>query len=209
VYTKTELKEIARIAIKYNLFIISDETYEYFTYDGKEHISIGSFPEVQDRVITIMSVSKSYCMTGWRIGYLIANKSLAKHIFKIHDSLVTCPTAVSQYAALEAINGPQKIVQEYKEAFDKNRKIVVDAIKKTDVLSLVEPEGAYYAFIKIKKPVDDYDLAVKMVKEAKVGVIPGSAFGLGGENHIRVSFGGSSDDLKEGLKRLINYVEAI
>lgn len=208
VYTKAELKEIARIALKYNLFIISDETYEYFTFDGKEHISIGSFPEVQDRVISIMSTSKSYCMTGWRIGYLVANKFLAHHIFKIHDSLVTCPTAVSQYAALEAITGKQDVVQTYKKAFEKKRKIVMDAISKTDTLSFIKPEGAYYAFIKINKPVDDYDLAVRMVHEAKVGVIPGSAFGLGGENHIRVSFGGDEEELKEGVRRMVQYINS-
>jgi aminotransferase len=209
VYTKEELKEIARIALKHNVFIISDETYEYFTFDERKHISIGSFPEVQDRVISIMSTSKSYCMTGWRIGYIVANESLIKHVFKIHDSLVTCPTAISQYAALEAITGPQNVVQEYKEAFEKRRKIVMDAIAKSKNLTLVSPEGAYYAFIKVNKPVDDYDLAVRMVHEAKVGVIPGSAFGLGGENHIRVSFGGEEKLLKEGLERLVAYVKSL
>ena len=105
VYTLEELKHLARIARRYNVFIISDEIYEYFTYDKKKHISIGSLPEAADQVISIFGVSKSYAMTGWRIGYIVADKNLVSQIMKIHDSLVTCPTAVSQYAALEAITG--------------------------------------------------------------------------------------------------------
>lgn len=209
VYTEKELKEIARIAIKYNLFIITDEMYEYFTFDNKKHISIGSFPEVANRTISIFGLSKSYAMTGWRIGYIVATKQLINQIFKIHDSLVTCPTAVSQYAALAALSGNQKEVVEYKKAFQKRREIVLDALKKTKKISLVNPEGAYYAFIKINFPVDDYDLAVRLIREAKVAIVPGSAFGPGGENHLRISFGGDENLLAEGMERLVNYIEKI
>lgn len=209
VYSYEELKEIARIGEKYNLFIITDEIYEYFTFDKKKHISIGSFPEVRDRVISIFGLSKSYAMTGWRIGYIVASKKLITQIFKIHDSLVTCPTAVSQYAALAALEGKQDIVLEYKKAYEKRRQIVIDALKKTDKLSLVPPEGAYYAFPKLTFPVDDYELAIRLVREAKVAVVPGSAFGLAGENHIRISFGGDEKLLKEGLERLIRYIEGM
>jgi aminotransferase len=207
VYTKEELKALADVARRYNLFIISDEMYEYFTYDGKKHVSIGSFPEVADRVISIFGVSKSYAMTGWRIGYIIANKKLISQIFKVHDSLVTCPTAVSQYAALEALEGNQSMVNDYKKAFEKRRKIVLDELSKTDKLSVVAPEGAYYAFVKINEEVDDYDLSLQMIREAKVAVVPGSAFGNGGENHIRISFGGDEELLKEGLQRVVKFFE--
>lgn len=207
VYTAEELKQIAEIAIKYNLFIISDEIYEYFIYDGKKHISIGSFPEVADRVVSVFGVSKSYAMTGWRIGYIVANKKLVPQIFKIHDSLVTCPTVVSQYAALEAITGDQSVVQEYARAFEKRRQIVLDALSKSEKITVIAPEGAYYAFAKIAGDIDDYDLAVRLIHEAKVAVVPGSAFGLGGESHIRISFGGDEEELKEGMKRLVEYLE--
>lgn len=209
VYTEAELKEIARIANKYNLFIITDEIYEYFTFDGKKHISIASMPEVADRTISIMGLSKSYCMTGWRIGYIVAGQKIANQIFKIHDSLVTCPTAVSQYAALEAIKGDKKDYQEFAAGFLKRRQIVIDELSKSDKISLVVPEGAYYAFPKINVDVDDYDLAVRLVKEAGVGVIPGSAFGLGGENHVRISFGGDEIKLREGLKRFVTFVNKL
>jgi len=207
VYTYEELKQLAEVAKRYNLFIISDEMYEYFTYDKKQHISIGSFPEVADRVISIFGVSKSYAMTGWRIGYIVTSKQLISQIFKVHDSLVTCPTAVSQYAALAALEGDQTIVASYKKAFEKRRKIVLEELAKTDRISVVVPEGAYYAFVKIKEAVDDYDLALRLIREAKVAVVPGSAFGLGGENHLRISFGGDEKLLREGLQRLVAYLE--
>jgi len=207
VYTLEELKELTRIAKKFNLFIISDEIYEYFTYDNKKHISIGSLPEATDRVISIFGVSKSYAMTGWRIGYIVANRDLIAQIMKIHDSLVTCPTAVSQYAALGAITGKQDTVLEFKQAFAKRRQIVLDALKDSKKLQLVSPEGSYYAFIKVAGDVDDYDLSMRLLHEAKVAVVPGSAFGLGGESHIRISFGGEEKEIYEGMKRLVSYVE--
>ncbi len=207
VYTLEELKQLAEIAKKFNLFIISDEIYEYFTYDKKQHISIGSLPEVSDRVISIFGVSKSYAMTGWRIGYIVANKDLVSQIMKIHDSLVTCPTAVSQYAALAAITGKKNVVEDFQKEFATRRKIVIDSLKGAKKLQLIAPEGAYYAFIKVAGNVDDYDLAMRLLHEAKVAVVPGSAFGLGGESHIRVSFGGEEGEIREGMSRLVSYIE--
>ena len=207
VYTHEELKELARIARKYNLFIISDEMYEYFTYDKKKHISIGSFPEVADRVISIFGVSKSYAMTGWRIGYAVANKELIAQIMKIHDSLVTCPTVVSQYAALAAITDKQDTVAEFRKEFIKRRKIVLDALNGVKSVQCAAPESSYFAFVKVAGNIDDYDLAMRLLHEAKVAVVPGSAFGLGGESHIRISFGGEEKDLREGMKRLVAYIK--
>jgi len=207
VYTLDELKQLAKIAQKYNLFIISDEIYEYFTYDKKKHISIGSLPEAADRVISIFGVSKSYAMTGWRIGYIVASRDLIAQIMKVHDSLVTCPTAVSQYAALAAITGKKDAVEDFKKAFEKRRQIVIDALKNAKNIHLVAPEGAYYAFAKVDGNIDDYDLTMRLLHEAKVAVVPGSAFGLGGESHIRISFGGEEKDIKEGMRRLVEYIE--
>lgn len=208
VYSMEELKEIAQIAIKHDLYIITDEMYEYFTFDGKKHISIGSFPEVSDRTITVFGVSKSYAMTGWRIGYIVAKQNLIDEIFKIHDSLITCPTAVSQYAALEAITGPQDAVAYHKAEFEKRRKITMEELAKTDKLSVTAPQGAYYAFPKILKTVNDEEFCIKLVKEAKVAVVPGSPFGKGGESHVRLMFGCEEDILREALQRLVRYCNA-
>jgi aminotransferase len=207
VYSQAELSEVARIARDHNLFIITDEMYEYFTFDGRKHISIGSMPEVADRVISVFGLSKSYAMTGWRVGYIVANKQLINHIFKVHDSLITCPAAVSQYAALAAIKGRQDVVGEFRDAFEKRRQIVVEELTKTDRLEFVKPEGAYYAFVKVVGNVDDYDLSMRLLHEGKVAVVPGSAFGPGGESHIRISFGCEEESLREGLRRLVGYLE--
>ena len=213
VYSFEELKKIAQIALKYNLFIITDEVYEYFVYDNKKHFSIGSFPEVADRTISIFSLSKTYAMTGWRIGYIVAEKKLVKEIFKIHDSLITCPTAISQYAALSAIESDQSVVADFKKEYEKRRELVVEMLAATERLKLIKPEGAYFAFPRFnfndENKIDDYNLALRILKEAKVGVVPGSAFGPGGENHIRISFGVEEEKLKEGLERLVDFINKL
>lgn len=206
VYSKKELKEIARIAIKHNLYIISDEMYEHFVFDGKEHVSIGSFPEVADRTISVFGVSKSYAMTGWRIGYTAATQRLTNEIFKIHDSIITCPTAVAQYAALEAITGPQDAVWQFRNDFLKRRQIVMDELAKTDKLLYTSPQGAYYCFPRFRKQIDDNEMALTIMKEARVAVVPGSPFGPGGENHFRISFGCEENVLREGMQRLVEFV---
>lgn len=205
-YIEGELKAIAKLAVKHDLYIIVDEMYEYLVFDGNKHVSIGSFKELKGRVISLFGVSKSYAMTGWRIGYIHAAKSIIDELYKIHDSLINCPTAVAQYAALAAITGPQDVVATYRNTYQKRRQIVLDVLAETDAASLIVPQAAYYAFIKIKRKVDDLALALDMLEKAKVGVVPGSAFGKGGENHIRISFGLEEDMLREGLQRLVNYL---
>ena len=206
VYTLEEMKAISEIALKHNLFIITDEVYEYFLFDGRKHISIGSFPEIADRTISIFTLSKTYSMTGWRIGYIAAEKGLIKEIFKIHDHLINCPTVVSQYAALAALTGDQSPVGEFRREYEKRRNIVMEMLKSSERIKLVEPEGAYYAFPKIEGVVDDNKFSLEALKKAKVGVVPGSAFGPGGEGHIRISFGLEEEKLREGIERLVDFV---
>jgi len=206
VYTREELKAIAKIALKHNLFIITDEVYEYFVFDDKEHISIGSFPEAAERTISVFSLSKSYSMTGWRIGYLVSDKKTVQEIFKIHDCLITCPTVVSQYAALAAMKGDHKFVKEFKQNYERRREITAEILSQTDRLGFIKPEGAYYLFPKVNLEMDDYDFSLRLLKEAKVGVVPGSAFGPGGRRHIRISFGCEEKKLREGLERMVNYL---
>ena len=145
-------------------------------------------------------------MTGWRIGYIVANKALVPEIFKIHDSIVTCPTAISQYAAIAAINGPKDDVWHFKKEYEKRRQICMEELSKSDKLEVSQPEGAYYIFPKFKKPVDDFALALEMVEKAGVAVVPGSPFGKGGESHIRIAYGCQEDTLRKGLQRFVSYV---
>ena len=207
VYTKQELEWVAKIALKYNLYIITDEMYEKFVYDGREHLSIGSFKEVAERTISVFGFSKAYSMTGWRIGYFTASKNLVDQIFKIHDSLITCPTVISQYAALEAITGRQDMVAYYKKEYIKRRQTVIDYLERSDKLTYTIPQAAYYVFPKFKNEVLDREIVLRMLKEAKVAVVPGSAFGKGGESHIRISFACNGKNLEEGMERFMNFVE--
>lgn len=205
VYTQEELLEIVRIAKTYNLYVIADEMYEDFVYDGRQHVSIGSLPNAGNRIISVFGVSKSYAMTGWRIGYIVAHPKLIAQIFKIHDSLVTCPTAVSQYASLAAIEGPKDSVTRFREAFEKRRRMVIDELAKTDKLTFATPQGAYYLFAKLKGTVNDVTFAEKIIKEARVAVVPGSAFGKSAEHHIRICFAMDEKKLREGVRRLVAY----
>ncbi len=205
VYSKKELTDIIKIARKHDLIIISDEMYENFVYDGKKHVSIASLHSAGSKIISVFGVSKSYAMTGWRIGYIVASQPLIDRIFKVHDAIVTCPAAPSQYAALSALEG-KNVYDEYKKAYVRRRKIVEEELAKTPFLQSTPIQGAYYAFPKITKPVDDRKFAVELIKQAKVAVVPGSPFGPGGENHIRISFGCEDDVLRQGLRRLVNYL---
>lgn len=210
VYSFDELKKIAHIALRYNLFIITDEVYEYFVFDQREHISIGSFPEVAERVISIFSLSKTYSMTGWRLGYLVAEKNLANEIFKVHDCLINCPTVVSQYLGLAAIQEGDEKISYFKREYEKRREMAMEILARAKKLKVLKPEGTYYLFPKIElEGMDDYEFSLRLVKEAKVGVVPGSAFGPGGENHVRISFGVNEEKLKEGLERLVKFLEKI
>ena len=206
VYSESELTAIVDVATRNNLFIITDEMYEYFTFGGKKHISIASLPGAKDRTISIFGFSKSYAMTGWRVGYIVAKESLIEEMIKVHDSLVTCPAAVSQYAALSALQGPQDIVNDFCQAFEHRLQIVREALAHTDKLQLTTPDGAYFAFVKVVGGVNDCELALRLLHEAKVAVVPGSPFGEGGASHLRISFGGDEIKLREALRRLIDYV---
>lgn len=206
VYTEEELRAVADLAKRYNLFILSDEMYEYFTFDNKKHISIGSFPDVADRTISVFGLSKTYAMTGWRIGYIVADKHIRDEIVKVNDAIITSPTAVSQYAALTALQGGKDTIVQFQKEFEQRRDMVVEELMKTDKLSFEVTEGGYYIFPKLEVEIDDYDFAVEMLKQAKVGVVPGSAFGIGGENHIRISFGGDTEQVREGVQRFVQYI---
>lgn len=209
VYSKDELMKILEIAKKYNLFIITDEIYEYFNYDSDSHISFASLPGAFERTISIFGVSKSYSMTGWRIGYLVAEKEIINQIYKVHDSLITCPTAVSQYAALAAIKSGKTIPLKLKEEYQRKIDLVVKILSSCPKVSFIRPKGAYYLFFKVLEVKDDYWLAMKLIEEAKVAFVPGSAFGLGGEGYLRAALCREENDIKEGFERLVHYLNKV
>lgn len=204
-----QLRELADLAKEKNLIIITDETYDFLTYDGVPHSSPASFEDVRDRVILCGSFSKKYAMTGYRVGFAYADEGIIDHMLKSHDALTICAPAISQKAAIAALQNPQTNVEDFIKKLSANR----DAMcKELDELSnffeYQKPKGAYYILAKVKNSsLDSFQLALRILNEAHVIVIPGAAFGPQGEHHIRFSFAGLPEKIQEGFQRLRNWIE--
>ncbi|HCY19542.1 MAG TPA: aspartate aminotransferase [Deltaproteobacteria bacterium] len=210
-YTPDELKEIADIAVKKGVFLVSDEIYEKLCYDNHPFVSIASFSEeVKRQTIVLNGVSKTYSMTGWRIGYAAGPKGLIKAMTNIQSQSTSNPTSISQKAAVEAIKGPQDTVDKMVTEFDKRRKIIVDGLNAIKGIRCLLPPGSFYVFPNISRFLKkrfngkiintSADFADFLLEEAEVAVVPGEAFG--GEGHIRMAYATSMENIKEGLKRI-------
>jgi len=201
---REEIEKIAELAQKHHFYIISDEVYEYFLYDGHHPFSIASIPEMKDWVFTVNAVSKTYSMTGWRIGYMTGPREFIKPISSLQSHSTSNPCSIAQKAALAALNGPQDCVREMIAEFEKRRDYVHQAFNEIPGFSLEKPEGAFYAFPDISdcKINDSFELAEFLMEKARVAVVPGGAFGPEGNQNIRFSFASSMNDIQEGLKRI-------
>lgn len=217
-YTKEELEAIADFIVKKDIYVVSDEMYEYLTYDGAEHISIGSLnKDIFDRTITVSGVSKSYSMTGWRIGYTGSSLEIAKLMGSIQSHSASNPNSIAQKAALEAINGPQDQVQYMNEQFNIRRKYMVDRIAKMPALTCVEPKGAFYVFLDVTKAVamkykgevvgSAAKLADIMINDFNVALVPCEDFGI--DNHVRLSYAISLESIEKGLDRLEEFLNTL
>jgi len=203
VLTKKQLKSIVEIASDNKFFLIVDEIYERFVYEGGFY-SIAKFPEIQERVIIINGFSKTYAMTGWRIGYAIAKKEILKEMLKVTLASTLCPSSVAQYAALAALRGPQEIINEIVREFDIRRRIIMEELKKIKGIRFVEPKGAFYIFPYIGGyNMKEIELVKYLVREAKVVTSPGYPFfGSYGRNHIRIAYTVNKEKLREAGKRM-------
>lgn len=215
VYNKNELEEIAQIAKKYNLIIISDEIYEKLIYDGEEHVSIASLSEdAYERTIVINGLSKTYAMTGWRVGYTASSAKLAKIMSSVQSHMTSNVCSISQYAALEALTGPQDSINMMKNAFEERRNFMMKKLEEIDEVSFIKPQGAFYIMVNITyfigksingvKINNSIEFAKMLLEEEKVAVIPGAAFGL--ENFIRLSYATSMKVIEEGLDRIKSFL---
>ncbi|MCI7031378.1 MAG: pyridoxal phosphate-dependent aminotransferase [Clostridium sp.] len=215
VYKKNELEEIAQIAKKYNLIIISDEIYEKLIYDGEEHVSIASLSEdAYERTIVINGLSKTYAMTGWRVGYTASSTKLAKVMSSVQSHMTSNVCSISQYAALEALTGPQDSINMMKNAFEERRNFMMKKLEGIDEVSFIKPQGAFYIMVDITyfigksingiKINNSIEFAKILLEEEKVAVIPGAAFGL--ENFIRLSYATSMEVIEEGLDRIKSFL---
>lgn len=218
-YTKSELKEIAEFCVKNNIYVISDEIYEALVYDGKESfVSIASFgKEIKDLTIIVNGVSKTYAMTGWRIGYTASNSKIAKAMANIQSHATSNPNSIAQVAATAALNGPKDEIQIMKNAFFERRNHLVDLINGIEGVSSIKPDGAFYVMMNVsglfgKKYKDtvisDVDtLCELLLCEVKLALVPGTGFGA--PNYVRWSYATSMDNINEGIKRLKIFIEKL
>lgn len=218
IYNKEELEVIADFAKKYDIIIISDEMYEKLIYDNENHISIASLPkDAYERTIVINGLSKSYAMTGWRIGYCAASEKIAKLMISIQSHVTSNVCSITQYAALEALSGPQDEITKMINEFEKRRNYMINRIESIDNLSIVKPKGAFYIMINIENCLgkeingkilnDSMEFCASLLENEKLAVIPGKAFGL--NNYIRVSYATSMEAIKEGLNRIESFIKKL
>ncbi len=200
-----DLKEIVEVILEKDLFVISDEIYSELTY-GKQHVSIASFPGMKERTIVINGFSKSYAMTGWRLGYAAGPAIIMDQMIKIHQFAIMCAPTTSQYAGIEALKNGDVDVEMMRDTYDKRRRFLIHALREMG-LECFEPFGAFYVFPCIKSlGMTSEEFATRLLKEEKVAVVPGTAFGECGEGYLRISYAYSIDNLKAALERMERFV---
>lgn len=205
---KEELAEIAEIVAEKDLFVISDEIYSELCYLG-EPVSIASFPGMRERTVVINGFSKAYAMTGWRLGYACAPANILAQMLKIHQFAIMCAPTTSQYAAVSALKNGDKDVEIMRESYNQRRRYLLHAFKEMG-LDCFEPFGAFYAFPSIKRfGMSSDEFANRLLREEKVAVVPGTAFGSCGEGYLRISYAYSLESLKEALERLERFVKKL
>ncbi|MGN0736217.1 MAG: pyridoxal phosphate-dependent aminotransferase [Anaerovoracaceae bacterium] len=203
VLSLNELKAIAELAKEKNLIVISDEPYESIVYDGRKNYSIASLPDMFERTITINSFSKTFAMTGWRVGYAVAEESFIKAMTVMQESLTSSVNAASQYAAYVALKSERDDVENMRKTYEERAELLSKGLNKIKGFSFTKPEGAFYAFVNIKDTgLTSAEVSQKLIEECQVITTPGSAFGDAGEGYIRISFASSSEILIEALKRI-------
>jgi aminotransferase len=201
-----DLKSIVDVIIEKDIIVISDEIYSELTY-GSKHISIASFPGMRERTIVINGFSKSYAMTGWRLGYAVGPEIIIEQMIKIHQFAIMCAPSNSQYAGVEALKNGDPDVEMMRDAYDQRRRFLIHALRGMG-LECFEPYGAFYVFPCIKSlGMTSEEFATQLLKEEKVAVVPGTAFGDCGEGYLRISYAYSIDNLKIALERIEKFVE--
>lgn len=205
---KEDLEAIAKVILKHDLFVISDEIYSELSYQNN-HISIAAIPGMRDRTVVINGFSKSFAMTGWRLGYAAAPKLIMEQMTKIHQFAIMAAPTSSQYAGIVAIRDCDKEVAEMRESYNQRRRFLMDAVQKLNLPCFV-PYGAFYIFPNISEfGLTSEEFATKLVQEEKVAVVPGSAFGESGEGYIRISYAYSIQELKEAFVRVECFIKRL
>ncbi|MDF5707744.1 MAG: pyridoxal phosphate-dependent aminotransferase [Nostoc sp. S4] len=211
VYSEATLRQVNEICRTRSIYHISDEAYEYFTYDGVKHISPAASANSSKYTISLYSLSKAYGFASWRIGYMVIPKHLLVAVKKVQDTILICPPVISQYAALGALQAKQEYFKESIGAIAQVRQVVLDSLKRLQGLCTVTPaNGAFYFFLKVHTQIDAFELVKRLIQEYKVAVIPGTTFGIDNGCYIRVAYGAlQQETAKEGIERLVAGLQNI
>lgn len=208
IMTKEDLEAIADVVKKHDLFVLSDEIYSELSYQGG-HVSIASLPGMKERTIVINGFSKGFAMTGWRLGYACGPAAIIEQMLKIHQYAIMCAPTNSQYAAIEGLRNCDEEVKQMREAYNQRRRFLVHEFRRMK-LECFEPFGAFYIFPNIKEfKMTSEEFAERFLKEEKVAVVPGTAFGACGEGFLRISYAYSLEDLKEAVTRLGRFIDRL
>lgn len=207
IMTREDLEKIAEVIKRHNIMVLSDEIYAELTYGGKKHCSIAALPGMKERCIVVNGFSKAYAMTGWRLGYLLADEVLVKAMTKVHQYAIMSAPTTSQYAAIEALRNGDKSIRAMVDEYDGRRKLIVDAFNRLGLHSF-EPEGAFYIFPCIKSTgLSSSEFCEKLLYDQKVAVVPGTAFGECGEGFIRVSYAYSIKQINTAVERIEQFLK--
>jgi aminotransferase len=205
-----EVAGLAKTAVERDLIVISDEVYEKIVYDSAKHHCLATFPGMRERTLVVNSFSKTYAMTGLRIGYVYGPRELVSVLWLVHQYTVACVNSLSQYVAADALKGPQDFVKDMIQEFDRRRHLVHERLNAIEGFHCALPKGAFYAFPNIKDfGLSSEEFAEFLVKEAHVITVPGSAFGYNGEGYIRISYAAAYEKLKEALNRIEKAVKKL
>ncbi|HDI85933.1 MAG TPA: pyridoxal phosphate-dependent aminotransferase [Candidatus Korarchaeota archaeon] len=208
VYKRKDLEAIVEVAKEHDLWIISDEIYEDIIFDGKKHESILSIPGAEERAVMLSGFSKTYAMTGWRLGYVVAPKEVADKITKIQLNTVSCPVSFVQKAGIAALKGPRDEIEMMVREYEERRDLLYREINRIPGFSMIKPAATFYAFPNVKKlGVKSKELATMLLEEAGVALLPGTDFGAPGEGYLRLSFATSKENLMEAMERIRAFVE--
>ena len=203
---RKDLEEIAQVVEKHDLYVISDEIYSELCYTKEKHVSIANIPNMWERTILINGFSKSYAMTGWRLGYACGPKRIIEQMYKIHQFCIMCAPTTSQYAAIDALKNGDADVQMMRDSYNQRRRYLVNAFREMG-LECFEPFGAFYMFPCVKQfGMTSDEFASKLLHEEKLAVVPGNAFGDSGEGFLRISYAYSLENLKKAIARLEHFV---
>ena len=210
VLSRETLEKLSQLAIKNDLLVVADEIYSQLVYDDTKHVSIASLPGMKERTITLGGFSKAYSMTGWRLGYMCAPRGIIAACVRVHQYTITCASSFVQEAAVTALRDCADDVEAMRQEYQRRKDYAVKALNEIEGISCNDPQGAFYIFVNVKSlGMSSMEVAEYFLEEAKVAMVPGSAFGSEGEGYLRLSYACSYEDLQEAIRRIKDAVEKL